>query len=101
MRALPDDQTAELAETFHILGDVNRLRIMLACLEAPICVQDIAGRLALSPSLVSHHLRMLRAARLVRADRQGKKVFYSAADEHVQRVLHDMTDHVGEPTAEA
>ncbi len=96
----PEDRTAELAETFHILGEVNRLRIMLTCLEQAVCVQDIAGRLGLSQSLASHHLRLLRAARLVRAERRGKKVFYRAADEHVQRVLCDMTAHVDEPAGE-
>lgn len=91
------DQAAELAEMFHILGDLNRLRIVLICIEEAVCVQDMAARLQLSPSLVSHHLRLLRAARLLRAERRGKHVFYSAADEHVRCVLADMVAHVLEP----
>ncbi len=91
------DQAAELAEMFHILGDLNRLRIVLICIEEAVCVQDMAARLQLSPSLVSHHLRLLRATRLLRAERRGKHVFYSAADEHVRCVLADMVAHVLEP----
>jgi DNA-binding transcriptional ArsR family regulator len=64
-------------------------------------VNDIAERLGLSPSLVSHHLRLLRAARIMRADRQGKQVFYSAADQHISDMLTDMLDHVSEPHQES
>jgi len=95
--SLPEDRAAELAEMFHLLGDGSRLRIVLSCMDAPICVQDIAGGLGLSASLVSHHLRLLRAARLLRAERRGKRVYYSAADEHVRSVLADMVEHVNEP----
>src|SRR5690242_11370160 len=80
---LADEHAAELADLFRLLGDPTRLRIVLACLDAPTAVGDIADRLELSDSLVSHHLRLLRAARVVRAERQGKQVFYSAADEHI------------------
>jgi hypothetical protein len=59
---LPEDRVAELAETFRLMGDPSRLKIILACLAAPICVGDIAERAGLSLSLASHHLRLLRAA---------------------------------------
>ena len=58
---------------------------------------EIAASLELSPSLVSHHLRLLRAARVLRAERRGKQMFYSAADQHIQCVIEDMVTHVGEP----
>lgn len=93
---LSDDQATQLAETFHLLGDANRLRLVCACLDEAVSVQTLAGRLGLSASLASHHLRLLRAARLMRTERQGKQVFYRAADEHVRRVLADMIDHVQE-----
>ncbi|MFQ5985163.1 MAG: ArsR/SmtB family transcription factor [Alphaproteobacteria bacterium] len=96
-----DDQTAELAETFRLVGEPTRLRIVLICLDEAVSVGEIAERLDLSLSLVSHHLRLLRAARLLRAERRGKHVFYRAADEHIRRVLKDMTAHVGEPEEEA
>jgi DNA-binding transcriptional ArsR family regulator len=92
-----DADVAVLADLFRLLGDTTRLRIVLACLDGPLAVSDIAGQLGLSPSLVSHHLRLLRAARLVKAERQGKQVFYAAADQHVSGVLSDMLDHIAEP----
>lgn len=98
--ALDEGKTAELADMFRLMGDTSRLRIILACLGEPICVGDIAGQLGLSASLVSHHLRLLRAARVLRAERRGKQIFYSVADDHIRCVLHDMVDHVIEPSDE-
>lgn len=98
-RSLSVDQATELAETFHLLGDANRLRLVLACLDEAVNVQDLADSLGLSPSLASHHLRLLRAARLMRAERRGRQVFYRAADEHVRRILADMIEHVLEEEA--
>ena len=92
-----DSAVAQLADLFHLLGDPTRLRIVLSCLPAPIAVGDIAATLQLSSSLVSHHLRLLRAARIVKAERQGKQVFYSAADAHITGVLADMLEHIAEP----
>ena len=96
----PESGAAELADLFHLLGDTTRLRIVLACLNVPVAVSEIAARLDLSPSLVSHHLRLLRAARIVKADRHGKQVFYVAADQHISGVLHDMLEHIAEPHQE-
>jgi ArsR family transcriptional regulator, lead/cadmium/zinc/bismuth-responsive transcriptional repressor len=92
-----DPAIAQLADLFHLLGDPTRLRIVLACLSTPIAVSDIATTLELSSSLVSHHLRLLRAARIVKSERQGKQVFYSAADAHISGVLNDMLEHIAEP----
>ena len=94
-----DPSIAELADLFHLLGDPTRLRIVLACLSTPIAVSGIASTLQLSSSLVSHHLRLLRAARIVKAERQGKQVFYSAADAHISGVLSDMLEHIAEPAS--
>lgn len=94
---LADEYAAELADLFRLLGDPTRLRIVLTCLDAPTAVGEIADRLDLSASLVSHHLRLLRAARIVRSERHGKQVFYAAADDHVRCVVVDMLEHVAEP----
>ena len=94
---LTGEQIEMVAELFHLLGDRSRLRIVLVCLERPMAVGEIAATLALSQSLVSHHLRLLRAARLLRGDRQGRQVFYTAADEHVRTVVTDLAHHVLEP----
>lgn len=90
------DDSQQLAEVFHLLGDSNRLRLVHACLFEPVSVTVLADRLGLSPSLVSHHLRLLKAARVMRAERHGKQVFYQAADEHVRRMLSDMIEHMFE-----
>lgn len=93
-----DDAIDQMADLFHLLGDPTRLRIVLACLTQPTAVGEIAAALALSSSLVSHHLRLLRAARIVKAERQGKQVFYVAADAHISSMLATMFEHIAEPT---
>jgi DNA-binding transcriptional ArsR family regulator len=93
---LADDQIYELAEMFRLMSDPSRLSIVLSCLAERVSVGEMAQRLGLSPSLVSHHLRLLRAARLLQADRQGRQVFYQITDEHVLRMLRDMVAHVAE-----
>ncbi len=89
---------ATIAGTYRLLGDPTRLRVLLACLDGPIAVGDIARHIEASPSLVSHHLRLLRAARLVRGVRKSRQVLYETADEHIRRMLADMIEHVGEET---
>ena len=95
-----DDQVVELAEMFRLMSDPTRLRIILACLDAPAAVGEIAERLGISASLVSHHLRLLRAARLLGAERRGRQVFYVVSDMHIRSMLSDMVDHVAEEDAE-
>ena len=93
---LSDDHATALADLFRLLGDPTRLRIVVSCLRTPLAVSDIAERLDLSVSLVSHHLRLLKGARLVRGERQGKQVYYEADDAHVRRMVEDMVTHVAE-----
>ena len=88
------EQTAQLAETFGLLADPTRLSIVVVCMEREISAGDIADKLGLSASLVSHHLRLLRAARMLRAERRGKQVFYSMSDACVSDVLKIMIDHL-------
>jgi DNA-binding transcriptional ArsR family regulator len=95
-KKVDDDRAPELADLFRLLGDPSRLRIVIACLDAPMAVSAIAEGLGLSLSLVSHHLRLLRAARLVRGLREGKQVFYQVADHHVQGMITDMLEHIAE-----
>ena len=91
-----EDLVVELAETFRLMSDPTRLKIILACLDAPAAVGEMAERLGISASLVSHHLRLLRAARLLQADRRGRQVFYVVGDEHIRSMLTDMVDHISE-----
>ena len=86
-----------LAETFRLLGDPNRLRIVLCCLDKPSSVGTIVEAVGLSQSLVSHHLRLLRATRLLKAGKDGRQVFYSLPDCHVRDMLTNLIEHVMEP----
>jgi len=98
--SLHQNEVMILAETFRLLGDPSRLKILLSCVPEPISVGDIAERLDLSVTLVSHHLRLLRGARLVKGVRQGKQIFYEIADQHVSHVLQDMATHISEDHAD-
>lgn len=89
-----------LAETFRLLGDPTRLRILLLCLPGPRSVGEIVENLKLSQTLVSHHLRLLRGARLVRGERRSKQVFYEVADSHVSHMLIDLAFHIHEDYAD-
>lgn len=91
------DQGNELAETFRLLGEPNRLRLVAACLDRPRTVTELTREIGVSQSLVSHHLRLLRAARLLRQTRSGKNVLYDLPDCHVAAMLTNMIEHVLEP----
>ena len=98
--SLSQTEVVILAETFRLLGDPSRLKILLSCMPGPISVGDIAEKNDLSQSLVSHHLRLLRGARLVKGERQSKQIFYEIADAHVRQVLEDMATHISEDHAD-
>lgn len=85
-----------LAETFRILGDTTRVRILDALSRAELCVQDIARHIDLSESAVSHQLRLLRTYRLVRARRAGRQMFYALDDQHIVKLFAQGLEHVQE-----
>ncbi len=91
------DQANELAETFRLLGEPNRLRLVAACLDQPRTVTELTEEIGVSQSLVSHHLRLLRAARLLRQTRSGRNVLYDLPDCHVATMLTNMMEHMSEP----
>lgn len=88
------DEELRLADTFRLLGEPNRLRLVAACLDGPRSVGELTERVGVSQSLVSQHLRLLRSGRLLKQSRQGKNVFYELPDCHVRTMLVDMMDHV-------
>ena len=96
IRPLADEQILEAAEILRLMGEPSRLRILLACLSEPGAVGEIATRVGIGRSLVSHHLRLLRASRLLRAEKRGKQVIYSPLDERVRCIVVDLADHVVE-----
>ncbi|MGX7703588.1 ArsR/SmtB family transcription factor [Methylobacterium sp. Gmos1] len=97
MRLLSPGQVGDVAEVFRLLGEPNRLRIVLDCLETDRTVGEIGEALGLSQSLTSHHLRLLRTARILRAIRHGRHVAYAIDDDHVRDVLRGMVAHYTEP----
>jgi len=85
-----------VADVFKLLGDPTRVRLVDALTHGERCVCDLATLVGLTESAVSHQLRLLRAARLVRVRRSGRLAFYSLDDHHVVGLLHDTRKHVEE-----
>ncbi len=84
----------ELAETFRVLGDQTRVRILMVLIKSEMCVGDIAQELNLTDSAVSHQLRILRNSRLVVFRKEGKNAVYSVSDEHVATIFREGIEHV-------
>ena len=96
-REMPDEDTLyELTELFRIFGDSTRVRILYVLFEAEMCVCDIAQLLGMTQSAISHQLRALKNARLVKARREGKVVFYSLSDDHVKTIIDQGMSHIAE-----
>lgn len=91
-----EDELYDLAELFGIFGDTTRIRILYVLFEAEACVCDIAQILGMTDSAISHQLRILKGARLVKFRREGKTVYYSLADDHVKTILGMGMEHVKE-----
>lgn len=86
----------DLAELFKVFGDSTRIKILWALDEAEMCVCDIAFLLNMTQSAVSHQLRVLKQAELVKNRREGKNVFYSLDDEHVKQIFNQGLIHISE-----
>ncbi len=95
-RLLAAGTVESVAEVFKLLGDPTRVRIVDALSHGERCVCDLASLVGISESAVSHQLRLLRSARLVRVRRTGRMAFYSLDDHHVVGLLHDTRRHVQE-----
>ncbi len=86
----------DLAELFKVFGDSTRIRILYALFESELCVNDIAQLLNLGQSAVSHQLRILKDAKLVKFRREGKIIFYALDDDHVRNIISMGMEHVEE-----
>jgi ArsR family transcriptional regulator, lead/cadmium/zinc/bismuth-responsive transcriptional repressor len=93
---LSDEAVHALAETFKVLGDATRVRILNAISRNELCVGDLADLLGLSESAVSHQLRLLRGMRLVRPRRAGQQIFYTLDDQHIVGLFEQGLEHVQE-----
>ncbi len=87
-------ELSDLAELYKIFGDVTRIKILKVLRIQEMCVCDIAMHVNMSQSAVSHQLRVLKQARLVRGRRSGKSVFYCLDDEHVEKILDMGIEHI-------
>ena len=94
-----ESSVAALAETFRVLGDPTRVRLLDALSHGELCVCDLANLLGLSESATSHQLRLLRTLRLVRARRAGRMVFYALDDRHIMTLFTQGLRHVEEQRA--
>lgn len=89
-------EVAGLSEIFKVLGDETRTKILYLLSERDLCVCDIATVLEMSLPAVSHHLRLLKALRLVKYRREGKMVYYSLDDEHILNLIREAQEHFAE-----
>ena len=95
--AMPEDEILyDLAELYKVFGDSTRIKILYVLLEAEMCVCDIATLLQMGQSAISHQLRVLKQMRLVKFRRDGRTVFYSLADGHIQTILAQGMEHIQE-----
>lgn len=86
----------DLAELFKVFGDSTRIRILFVLFEAEVCVCDLAEALGMTQSAVSHQLKILKQAKLVKNRRAGKSIFYSLADDHVRAIIGQGLEHIEE-----
>lgn len=91
-----EEKLYDLADLFKVLGDSTRVRILSALFQAEMCVCDIAALLNMNQSAISHQLRILKQARLVKNRRDGKVVYYSLDDEHVKSIFDQGLIHINE-----
>src|SRR5687767_10052191 len=92
-RELRHDEAEELAETMRALGSARRLQLLLSLLAGERAVEDLATGIDLAPSATSHHLRILRSARLVRTRKDGRHVYYALHDHHIADLLAAVRHH--------
>ena len=94
---LPEpEELIALADFYKIFGDSTRIRILYALFDTELCVCDIAAVLGMTVSAISHQLRVLKQARLVKYRREGKTVYYSLSDDHIHNILDAGTEHIRE-----
>ncbi|MDR2192002.1 MAG: metalloregulator ArsR/SmtB family transcription factor [Endomicrobium sp.] len=91
-----DEKLYDLAEFFKVFGDSARIKILWALTKSPMCVCDLAFLLNATKSAVSHQLRILKQARLVKYRKEGKMAIYSPCDEHIQKIFNQGFEHINE-----
>lgn len=92
----PSETLLDLADLFKMFSDSTRIKILCALFRGELCVCDLAQLVGMGQSAVSHQLRLLRQSKLVKCRKEGKTVFYTLADEHVQTIFNQGLQHVTE-----
>lgn len=96
-KKMPDtNKLIELADLFKVFGDTTRIRILYVLFQSEMCVCDLAQILEMTQSAISHQLKVLKQMKLVRSRREGKTVFYSLADGHVDAIMNQGMEHINE-----
>ena len=94
-KVMPDEAVLyDAAELLKVFGDSTRIRIIFVLCQSEMCVCDIADLLQMTQSAISHQLRVLKQARLVNTRREGKTIYYSLCDAHVQKIFYAAMEHV-------
>ena len=97
LEMMPDeDELCDLAELFKVFGDSTRIRILYALFDNEICVCDLAETLSMTQSAISHQLKILKQANLVRSRREGRSIFYTLSDDHVRTIIGCVLEHIEE-----
>ena len=86
----------ELADFYKVFGDATRIKILCVLLRSEMCVCDLAEMLGMTQSAISHQLRVLKQMKLVKNRREGKTVYYSLADGHIQNIISQVMEHIME-----
>lgn len=94
---MPSEETMqELAEFYKVFGDPTRIKILCTLFQSELCVCDLAEVTGMTQSAISHQLRVLKQMKLVKNRREGKVVYYSLADAHIQSILNQGMEHIAE-----
>ncbi|MEZ3488135.1 MAG: metalloregulator ArsR/SmtB family transcription factor [Lachnospiraceae bacterium] len=91
-----EDLIRDLADFYKVFGDATRVKILCVLLESEMCVCDLAEVLSMTQSAISHQLRVLKQMKLVKNRREGKTVYYSLADDHIQTIISQGMEHITE-----
>lgn len=97
LEKIPEEEVlADLADFFKVFGDTTRIKMLCVLFQSEMCVCDLAAALGMSQSAISHQLRLLKQMKLVKNRRDGKTVYYSLADSHIQTIMDQGMEHISE-----
>ena len=96
MKLLDEDKIIDLAELYKIFGDSTRIKIINILIDNELCVNQISEKTNVSQSAISHQLRILKSSKLVKYRKEGNSIFYSLADDHVEKIFVMGCEHINE-----